>query len=113
MATSITADQVAEYLGIPMPTEPGDLLVLTTATNAVNTLIPATVPRVRALPAGTDWPDDVLNAAYLQAARFWTRRRSPTGIATYTETGAVFTPRWDPDVEKLLHIGDWAPPGFA
>lgn len=114
MATSITPEQVAQYLGIDMPTDPGDLSVLTDCTAAVNAEMVATVPRVRALPLGAQWPDDVILGAKMMAGRLFTRRRSPTGVATFTETGGpVYTPRWDPDVERLCQTGAWAPPGFA
>jgi hypothetical protein len=114
VATSITVEQVTLYLGLTPPLDQSDLSVMTDAVLAVNAEIVGTVPRIRALPAGTDWPDDVILAAKMMAARLFTRRRSPTGVATYTETGGpVYTPRWDPDVEKLCQIGKWAPPGFA
>lgn len=110
---AIQATQVAQYLGVPLPTDPDDLFVLEQVTDAVNLMVPETVPRVRDMDPAAEWPADVTTAALMQAARLFTRRRSPTGIQTYTETGAVYTPRWDPDIEKLLHIGKWAPPAFG
>lgn len=112
MATSVTEAQVVEYLGLD-PLTGSDATVMTEAVAAVNVLVPGTVPRVRALTAGTDWPDDVILGAIMQAARLFTRRRSPTGIATYTETGPAYTPRWDPDIERLMQFGKWEKPGFG
>lgn len=113
MATSITVAEVVSYLGLDSLAG-DDLSVMTDVVAAVNAEIVTNVPRIRAAAAGTDWPPDVILAAKMMAARLFTRRRSPTGIATYTETGGpVFTPRWDPDIEKLCLIGKWAPPGFA
>ena len=110
----ITEEEVAGYLGLAVPEDPADAdrIALHWATAAVNTLVPDTVPRVR--PTATDpdppWPDDVHAGALLMASRLFTRRRSPTGIATYDETGPAYVPRWDPDLERLLRIGKWAPP---
>lgn len=114
MANSITVDQLIAYLGIDRPAEgDGDLSVLTDAVAAVNVLVPGTVPRVRAMAPGTDWPADVHLAALMQAAKLFQRRRSPSG-ATYSDMGGpVYTPRWDPDIARLLQIGSWERPGFA
>ncbi|MFE7133398.1 hypothetical protein ACFVIM_21330 [Streptomyces sp. NPDC057638] len=114
MPRAITAQNAADYIGIALP-DPAtyDGYALGIVVNAVNVLVPSTVPRVRALPPSEEWPVDVTLAAHLMAARLFARRRSPTGVATYTETGPAYVARWDPDLERLLQVGKWAPPGGA
>ena len=114
MPSSIDAVELVLYMGIEMPGPESDLFVLNAVVDAVNVEIVTNVPLVRSLAPGADWPDTIRLAALMMAARLFVRRRSPTGIATYNETGGpVYTPRWDPDLEKLCLIGKWAPPGFA
>ncbi|MYR93394.1 MULTISPECIES: hypothetical protein [unclassified Streptomyces] len=110
----ITAAEVADYIGIEPP-EAGsyDAFALEHVTAAVNVLVPGTVPRVRALAEGEPWPPDVITGALMLGQRLFARRRSPTGVATYTETGPAYVARWDPDLERLLRVGRWAPPGGA
>lgn len=113
MATSITEAQVRQYLGLDV-LDADDAALMTDVVRAVNVLVPATVPRVRALAAGTDWPDDVLLGAKMQAGKLFTRRRSINGVSGYTEMGGpVYVARWDPDLEKLLQIGQWQKPSFG
>lgn len=114
MPTAITSAEVALYMGIEMPAPEADLFVMDSVVAAVNIEIATNVPLVRALAPGAEWPASIYLAALMMAARLFLRRRSPTGVATYTETGGpVYTPRWDPDLEKLCLIGKWAPPGFG
>ncbi|MFJ2869822.1 hypothetical protein [Streptomyces sp. NPDC087298] len=115
MAREVTAAQVARYTGIDMPSPDSyDGYALDVVAKAVTVLVPGTVPRVRALGPEDDWPDDVVTAALMLGQRLFARRRSPTGVAAYTEAGGpAFVARWDPDLEKLLRIGKWAPPGGA
>lgn len=48
-------------------------------------------------------PDDVKEAALLKAARLWTRKDSPQGVAGFGEFGVVRISRAkDPDVAELL-----------
>lgn len=114
MARSITSVDLARYVGIDVP-EPGsyDAFALDLVALAVNELVPRTVPRVRELDPEDAWPDDVMAAAYMLGARLFARRRSPTGVASYTETGPAYVARWDPDLERLLGIGKWLRPGVA
>ncbi|MFB6943394.1 hypothetical protein ACFWGL_12420 [Streptomyces sp. NPDC060286] len=110
----ITAAQVADYIGIEMPAAGSyDAFALDHVTAAVNVLVPGTVPRVRELPEGANWPDDVTTGALMLGQRLFARRRSPTGVATYSDTGPAYVARWDPDLERLLRVGKWAPPGGA
>jgi hypothetical protein len=116
MATSITSADVVSYLGIPTPENgSSDEYVLDLVVSGTNALVPATVPRVRELAAGADWPADVIEGAVMQAARLFTRRRSPGSVSSYSDTtgAATFVARWDPDIERLMHTGMWAPPAFG
>lgn len=108
---------IATYLNIPMPADPddADAVLLQQISLLMDELVISTVPAVRAMVDPTaPWPSPVQHGALMQAGRFFTRRRSPTGVATFTEMGGpVYTPRWDPDIEKMTGTGKWAPPGFA
>lgn len=117
MAPHVTPQMIAVYLGITpswIPEDP-DTILLGQISGMMDPFVISTVPSVRAMPdPSLAWPAPVQHAALMQAARFFTRRRSPTGVATYTEMGGpVYTPRWDPDTEKMTGTGKWAPPGFA
>lgn len=57
-----------------------------------------------------DAQPQVLFAATLLAARLFARRSSPTGLASYGEFGPAAVLRLDPDVERLLGVGRYAPP---
>lgn len=55
-------------------------------------------------------PDDaVVAGAVLVAARLYSRRGSPVGLASFGEFGAS-VPRLDPDAERLLGVGRYAGP---
>ena len=53
---------------------------------------------------------DVVFGAQLLTARYWARRGSPTGLASFGEFGAAAVVRLDPDVERLLGVGRYAKP---
>lgn len=55
------------------------------------------------------WPDDVTQGAVMLAARLYRRRNTPGGIEAM-DGAAVYVPRRDSDVDRLLHMGAWAPP---
>lgn len=55
------------------------------------------------------WPADVQQAGVMLAARLYRRRNTPGGIESMADT-AVYVPRRDSDVDRLLHMGAWAPP---
>lgn len=64
------------------------------------TTVPPTVPTDAA----------VIYGGQLLTARLWARRGSPAGIATFGEFGPGAILRLDPDVERLLGVGRYAPP---
>ncbi|MDG4860137.1 hypothetical protein P8605_18605 [Streptomyces sp. T-3] len=109
-ATRISVDEVCSIIGITLP-EHGtpDRVWLDQAVSAINALATRTVPRLRAVPAPDPWPEDIRTGLLMQAQRLWARRSSPTGVAGYGDSGGVYVARFDPDVSKLLGIGDWAP----
>lgn len=117
MAQHVTPQMIAVYLAIKLPLTPDDpdAILLGQIAALMDPFVVSTVPAVRAMPdPSAPWPEPIQHAAIMQAARLFTRRRSPTGVATYTEMGGpVYTPRWDPDIERLTGTGKWAPPGFA
>jgi hypothetical protein len=109
---AVTAAEVCTHMGMDEATLTAqDDAHLAAVVGAVNAMVPDTVPRVRLMedPAAA-WEADIQQAAVMQAARLFARRNSPTGVAAYSETGATFVSRWDPDVERLLRIGSWTPP---
>lgn len=61
-----------------------------------------------------DWvagpSDDVKLGALILARRFYARKGSPMGVATFAEFGAAQIVRLDPDVERLLGLGRHAKP---
>lgn len=56
-------------------------------------------------------PEDIAEAALIQAARLWKRRDTPEGITGNAEWGVVRLSRRDPDVWNLLE--PFVLPGFA
>ena len=57
-----------------------------------------------------DATPDVKLGGLMLAARFYARRGSPMGVASYAEMGAAQIVRTDPDVALLLGIGRFAKP---
>lgn len=69
---------------------------------AVNALVPIIARRTE--------PELIALGATMLAARLYRRRNSPEGVATFTQDGAVYVQKNDPDVAMLLGLGSWAPP---
>lgn len=59
------------------------------------------------------WPDHIVLGAVLLAARLFSRRNSPSGVASFGDQGAVYVQRNDPDVAMLLGLGNYAPPAVG
>lgn len=67
------------------------------------------VPATETEPA-TYVPDaEAYQGGVMYAAREYRRRNSPAGIETFGEATS-FVARYDPDIERALHTGAWAPP---
>lgn len=52
----------------------------------------------------------VVFGAALQASRYFARRNSPTGLASYGDFGPAAVLRLDPDIERLIGVGRYAQP---
>ncbi|MCM3577446.1 hypothetical protein M3686_04765 [Micrococcus luteus] len=90
-------------------------LQLRTAEPVIEQLIPVVAARIDALPSAPrteagDWDARTVQAAIMLTARLYRRRNSPAGVEAFTEGGATYVSRWDPDVAQLLRIGSYAPP---
>ena len=60
------------------------------------------------LPENPAWPADIAYGCNLLAARLFSRRNSPEGVADFTagaDGGAVYIQRNDPDIAQLLRLG--------
>lgn len=60
-----------------------------------------------------DVPDDVRLGTLRLAGRWHVRRRSPDALVQMAELGASRVPAFDPDIERMLRIGKYAPAVFA
>jgi hypothetical protein len=68
-------------------------------------------------PPDPDNPDAVVfvpdaetyQGAVMYAARLLRRRNTPTGVE-FSETGAVFSPKYDPQIDQALHTGAYTRP---
>lgn len=59
-------------------------------------------------------PDaETYQGAVMYAAREYRRRNSPAGIEMFGEAGTSFVARYDPDIERALQTGAYAPPIIA
>lgn len=75
---------------------------------------------VRALPVAADsltygtpppaWPAYVTGGAVMLATRLWRRKDSPSGVEVFTDQGAIYVQRNDPDVAWQLRLGSYAGP---
>lgn len=58
-------------------------------------------------------PADLELGAIRLAGRWHTRRRSPDGLVQMAELGASRVTSYDPDIDRMLGIGRFAPAVFA
>jgi hypothetical protein len=56
------------------------------------------------------WPAHVILGGTMLATRLWRRKDSPSGVEAFTDQGAVYVSRNDPDVALLLSIGNYSAP---
>lgn len=56
------------------------------------------------------WPAHVTLGGTMLATRLWRRKDSPSGVEAFTDAGAVYVSRNDPDVAQLLRVGNYSPP---
>ena len=64
------------------------------------------------VPGGTEYKPDAETylGAVMLAAREYRRRNSPAGIETFGDAGTTFVARYDPDIDRALRTGKFAPP---
>lgn len=109
-----TVPAVKTHLGIQDTTDDAALAGFVDAVNSLlrGDSIPGATPWpcVYGVTADTGWPDSVTVGAVLLAARLFSRRNSPSGVAAFGDLGPVYVSRNDPDVALLLGVGTYAPP---
>jgi len=113
MPTTVAA--VRTFLGVN-PATVTDEAALAAAVDGANAWVARVRPDWTHDSAGdvlADWPDDADQAATLQAAHDYGRRSSTAGVAAFADVGVTFIPRMDPDVRRLLQLGEYQPPVVA
>lgn len=105
---AITVEDVKTWLRLDADDATDDVL-LEQCVSATNAFVAGTPYVVGPPPLVEPWPDDVNLGATMLAARLYRRRNSPAGLELL-DGGVVYTDRRDFDVDKLLHLGPWAPP---
>jgi hypothetical protein len=113
MATTVAA--VRTFLGVN-PASATDEAALTAAVDAANAWVMRVRPDWTTDDAGASlaqWPADADQAATMQAAHDYGRRSSTAGVAAFADVGVTFIPRMDPDVRRLLQLGEYQPPVVA
>ena len=58
-------------------------------------------------------PDDMELGTIRLAGRWYIRRQSPAGMLDMGDMGANRVPSFDPDIDRMLRIGKYAPVRFA
>ena len=113
MTTWTDTAAVKAYLGLN-PADVFDEAALDGAVAAANAYLDRLPAR---LTSTIDEPPAPLatatQAATMQAARWYSRRNSPQGVANFEELGAAYVSRYDPDLERLLRIGRSAMPSVG
>lgn len=112
----VTLAQVKAELGYPAGADP-------VRDPKIQLRVDATNAWVRCLPVASDaltfgtpppaWPSYVTTGAIMLATRLWRRKDSPSGVETFTDQGAIYVSRNDPDVAQLLRLGTFAGPGVG
>ena len=64
-------------------------------------------------PAPEAWPFDLAQGVTLLAVRLFRRRNSSEGVISFTDQGAVYVQRNDPDIALLLKLGGNARPAVG
>ena len=52
---------------------------------------------------------EIYQGAVMYAARALRRRNTPTGVE-FSDAGAVFSPKYDPQIDEALHTDAWTRP---
>lgn len=59
------------------------------------------------------WPPTVTKGATMLATRLWRRKDSPSGVEAFTDAGAIYVSRNDPDIGMLLELGNYTRPAVG
>lgn len=59
------------------------------------------------------WPSHIVHGSTMLCARLWRRKDTPGGVEAFTQLGAAYVMRSDPDVAMLLKLGSWQAPGIG
>lgn len=104
-----TLDGVKAYLKI---NDANDDAQLAAVVAAVNDKVRgfAVSDRVRGLE---EWPASIVLGANMLGGRLHKRRGSPDGLHTFSDMGAVYVSRNDPDVAMLLELGSYQRPAVG
>lgn len=75
----------------------------------IDVIVTAVTSLVESLPAvprtGDDlWASQTHLGALMLAARLYRRRNSPNGVEAFTDAGATYVRRNDPDIARLLKL---------
>lgn len=125
---ALTVDDIADDTGLTVETGDGDTWTAvddydTEPDNALDLGRPITrirlinahwnarKARVTAIWGWPAVPDDITQAALLQATRLYRRKDSPEGVAGSAEWGLIRMPNLDPDVRAL--VAPYMLPGFG
>jgi hypothetical protein len=112
MSWPIATSDVTAYLGVT-PAGDADQVALDRATAAVVAWVARNVEGIP-VPATPGDPvevgADIELGAVMLAARWYARRSSSQGIASFGDFGPAYVSRHDPDIASLLRL-DW--PGLA
>lgn len=93
----VTVNELREWSGISA-NDDATIAALDEAVASANSLI---IRRCVDFPGGT-WPPEIHTAALIQASRFYKRRGSPEGVASFGDFGPVSVTRFDADIEANL-----------
>lgn len=80
--------------------------------DTIATAVTAFVERCpdRTLTVDGTWSAETHLAALMLAGRLYRRRNSPSGVEAFTDQGATFVARYDPDIARALRLDAYTPP---
>lgn len=102
MATSIDGPGVSAWLKLPAPSAE-DAALLDEIAASVSAWVNDFAPLAGRTEAG-DWTSSTSLGAKMLAGRLWRRRNSPNGVEVFTDQGAAYVSRFDPDVARMLRL---------
>lgn len=105
---TFTREAVKAWLSISRADEDAILDVIVTAVTSVIEAMPD-VPRT----AEGAWAQQTHLAALMLASKLYRRRNSPNGIEAFTDNGAAYVARYDPDIARLLRIDGFTRPAVG